>query len=86
MNELKYVIFDFSEVYKIDFNEVKETSIETLRISLDESKTFVKYEGDMPLCVENLINKSEEFTHSEIIHILSTSEWTKPIEDIINAS
>ena len=44
MNELKYVIFDFSEVYMIDFNEVKETSIETLRISVDESKTFVKYE------------------------------------------
>ena len=28
----------------IDFNEVHQSSVETLRLSVDESKTFVKYE------------------------------------------
>ena len=42
MSELKYVIFDVSEVWKIDFDEVMETSIDTLRKSNDETKTFVK--------------------------------------------
>jgi len=81
MNEYKYVIFDFSEVWKIDFDEVMETEIDTLRKSNDETKTFVKYLSDMPESVESLTTKTNEFTHSEIIDILSNEEWTKNIED-----
>jgi hypothetical protein len=80
MVELKYVIFDFSEIDKIDFNEVKETSIDTLKKSVDNTKTFVKYEGDMPDSVKTLSTKTKEFTHSEIIDILSTDEWAPKIE------
>lgn len=80
MVELKYVIFDFDEVYKIDFNEVRETSISTLRKSVDGTKTFVKYSDEMPSSVNNLSTKSKEYTHSEIIDILSTIEWLKPVE------
>ena len=40
----KYVIFEVSEIDAIDFSQVLETSAETLRKSVDESKTFVKYE------------------------------------------
>ncbi len=76
MNELKYVIFDFSEVDKINFNEVKEDSIETLRKSVDGNKTFVKYEGTMPECVNDLLSKSREYYNIEILEILATEEWT----------
>ncbi len=76
MNELKYVIFDFSEADKINFNEVKEDSIETLRKSVDGNKTFVKYEGLMPQCVSNLLSKSREYYNIEILEILATEEWT----------
>ena len=81
MSEFKYVIFDMREVWEIDFDEVMETSIDTLRKSNDETKTFVKYLGDMPSSVSNLTTKTNEFTHSEIIDILSNEEWTKNIED-----
>ena len=40
----KYVIFEVSEIDAIDFSQVLETSAETLRKSVDESKTFIKYE------------------------------------------
>ncbi len=76
MSELKYVIFDFSEADKINFNEVKEDSIETLRKSVDGNKTFVKYEGLMPQCVSNLLSKSREYYNIEILEILATEEWT----------
>jgi len=76
MNELKYVIFDFSEVDKINFNEVKEDSIETLRKSVNGNKTFVKYEGTMPECVNDLLSKSREYYNFEILEILATEEWT----------
>jgi hypothetical protein len=76
MSELKYVIFDFSEADKINFNEVKEDSIETLRKSVDGNKTFVKYEGVMPECVNDLLTKSREYYNIEILEILATEEWT----------
>ena len=76
MSELKYIIFDFSEADKINFNEVKEDSIETLRKSVDGNKTFVKYEGTMPECVNDLLTKSREYYNIEILEILASEEWT----------
>lgn len=76
MIDLKYVIFDFFEVDKINFNEVKEDSIETLRKSIDGTKTFVKYDGSMPESVNNLLTKSREYYNFEFLEILATEEWT----------
>jgi len=77
-----YVVFDFSEVDTIDFSEVMETSAETLRKNLAETQSFVKYEGDMPASVTALTTKSQEYTHEEILAILSGEEWTDPSADI----
>ena len=42
MEPKEYVIFNVSELDKIDFTQVEETSIETVRKSVDETLTFVK--------------------------------------------
>ena len=76
MNDLKYVIFECNEINKIDFNEVKETSSETLRKSIDGTKTFIKYEGETPNSIIDLLTKSIEHTQQEMLDILSTDEWT----------
>ncbi len=76
MLDLKYIIFDFSEADKINFNEVKEDSIETLRKSIDGIKTFVKYDSSMPESVNNLLTKSREYYNFEFLEILATEEWT----------
>ncbi len=77
-----YVVFDLSEVDTIDFSEVMETSAETLRKNLAETQSFVKYEGDMPASVTALTTKSQEYTHEEILAILSGEEWTDPNAEI----
>jgi hypothetical protein len=74
----KYMIFDVSEIDKINFNEVYETSIETMRVSLNGLKTFVKWGGDEPSCVSNLNTKMGPYNYDEILQILSTEEWTDP--------
>ncbi len=81
MNERKYVIFDCSELPSVNFSEVMETSADTVRKSVDESKTFVKYEGTQPASVAALTTKTQEYTHEEILAILSTSEWTTPLTE-----
>lgn len=74
--ELRYVIFDYSEVDKIDFSQVLITSIETLRLSVDGLKTFVKWLGETPSCVDTLTTKGPILNNEEILQILSTPEWT----------
>jgi len=82
MNDRKYVIFDISEVGTINFSEVMETSPDTLRLSVDGTKSFVKYEGGQPASVAALTTKTQEYTHAEILDILATSEWTAPINEL----
>ena len=72
MNNRNYVIIEASEVPSVDFESVIENNINTLRYSLDGTKTFVKYEGDQP----SFLNGKQEYTHSEILAILATDEWT----------
>lgn len=71
-----YVIVPSGAVHSIDFNEVMETSADTVRFSVDGTQTFVKYEGDMPPSVSALPEKSVEYGHHEILEILSTEAWT----------
>ena len=75
-----YVIIPASEINNINFEQVLETSASTCRYSLDTTKTFVKYEGDMPASVMSIINKSTEYTHYQILEILNTREWSLPFE------
>ena len=69
---MNYVIIDSSEVNSVDFDQVAETSVDTLRYSLDGTKTFVKYEGTQPFF---LLGKTE-YDNEEILTILSGPEWT----------
>lgn len=77
-NNRTFMIFEASEIDQIDFNTVCETSADTVRKSVDETKTFVKWDGAMPDCVVNLTTKEGPYTYEEILAILATDEWTDP--------
>ena len=74
----EFMIFNVSELPNINFEEVLETSIDTVRKSVDETKTFVKWDGVIPECVNNLTTKEGPYTYEEILVILSNSEWSDP--------
>jgi hypothetical protein len=78
----KYVILDTNETGSIDFSQVLETSNETLRLNLSGSRTFVKYEGSMPSSISALSSKTSEYTHTEILNVLTGSEWYEPLNDV----
>lgn len=98
----RYLIIPSSIVDDINFSQVHETSKDTLRYSVDGSKTFVKY--DLVIQEEDVVQNSlnmetgetitttvpagvygrpsiynesyPEYTHEQILEILSTDEWT----------
>ena len=73
----QFMIFNVSELELIDFSQVLETSIDTVRKSIDETKTFVKWDGEIiPSSVELLSTKEGPYTYTEIIDILNGPEWT----------
>ena len=74
-----YVIFDVTEINTINFDEVLQTNAQSLRKSVDGTKTFVKYDGGvMPTSVAALTTKQGPFTHEQILSTLSSTEWTNP--------
>ena len=75
----EFMIFNVSELSQIDFTQVLETSAETVRKSVDETKTFVKWDGTtIPSSVAALTTKEGPYTYDEILVILATPEWTNP--------
>jgi hypothetical protein len=71
----QFMIFNVSELNQINFTQVLETSSETVRRSVDGTKTFVKWEGDQPAFISTLTTKEGPYTYSEILSILATPEW-----------
>jgi hypothetical protein len=71
----EFMIFNVSELNQINFTEVLETSSETVRRSVDGTKTFVKWEGDQPAFISTLTTKEGPYTYDEILSILATPEW-----------
>ena len=67
-----YCIIDSSDVENVNFDQVLETSADTLRFSTDGSLTFVKYEGAKP----RFLYGKDTYTHSQMLDILAGSDWT----------
>ena len=68
-----YIILEDTEVSGINFNEIIEDNIDTLRYSVDGTKTIVKFKGTTP----DFLDGKTQYTHEEILIIVGTSEWNK---------
>ncbi len=78
----EYMIFSVTEIDKIDFSQVLETSPDTLRKNIDQTKTFVKWNGNIPSSVEALETKEGPYSHQEMLDILSGPDWTAPMPEL----
>jgi hypothetical protein len=77
-----FAIFSLTEIEKIEFAQVLETSAETLRVSTDGTKSFIKWDGEPPEFVETLETLEGLYTYSEMLEILSGEEWVSDLEDM----
>lgn len=75
----EFMIFKVSELDQVDFSQVLETSEDTVRKSVDLTKTFVKWDGNVvPSSISSLVTKEGPYTYQEMLDILATPEWTDP--------
>jgi hypothetical protein len=70
------IIFNVSEINKVDFTKVLETDQTTLRLSVDQTKTFVTWnDNNEPSFVSTLTTKEGPYDYPQAINILGTPEW-----------
>ena len=77
---------DSDNLSGVDFNQVLETSAETLRYSMDSGMFFVKYnvtevsgvEYGRPDCYDLAVEISgkTEWHHEDVLEYLGTPDWT----------
>ena len=71
----RWVIIDVSAITNEMITSAIQTSMDTLRKTLDNSKAVLKWEGDTP----SVFNGMTTYNHSEILTELAKPEWTEEI-------
>ena len=69
----KWVIVNVSAITDEMISSAIQTSMNTLRKTLDGSKAILKWDGDTPSCFDGLTT----YNHSEILTELAKSAWTE---------
>jgi hypothetical protein len=72
----KWVIVNVSDITDEMIDSAIQSSMDTLRKTLDGSKAILKFEGDTPSCFDGLTT----YNHSEILEELAKSDWTSSEE------
>lgn len=77
MSDRQYVIINAADVSSVNFDDVLETSADTLRYNVQGDETFVKYEGPKPRCLYG----KDTLSHSAMLTVLSGEAWTETMEE-----
>lgn len=70
-----YAILTVLEAEKIDFSQVKETSIDTIRTSNDGLITFIEFDCNDIASFLSSLDIIKVVTYEELLIILETIEW-----------
>ena len=75
-NNFTYATISIDDLNKIDFNQVGETSAQTIRKSLDSTKFFIKWKSLPTFIEDETVIPIQTYTHKEILAELAGEEWT----------
>ena len=80
-NHNTYAVIELVDINKIDFTQIKETNVSTIRKSLDDTQFIIKWEeGYIPTFITNgSVIPIETYTHAEVLVLMATSAWSEPI-------
>ena len=79
-----FMIFNVSEINKINFDEVLESSAQWLRKSVNNQKTLIKWDGETtPSSVQTLTTSEGPYTYDEITVILNSSDWIDQSNNLV---
>lgn len=69
----KWVVINVSDITEEMIDSAIQSSMDTLRKSLDGTQAILKWDGDTPTCFDGMTT----YNHSEILAELAKSTWTE---------
>ena len=69
----KWVIVNVSDITEEMIISAIQSSMDTLRKTLDGTQAILKWDGDTPTCFDGMTT----YNHSEILTELAKSTWTE---------
>ena len=69
----KWVIVNVSDITEEMIDSAIQSSMDTLRKTLDGTQAILKCDGDTPTCFDGMTT----YNHSEILTELAKSTWTE---------
>lgn len=75
-NNLIYATVDSEDLLKVDFNQVSQTDINTVRHSIDESQSLLSWIIEPSFIADGTIIPDGLYTHEECLELMQTSIWT----------
>jgi len=69
----KWVIVNVSDITDEMISSAIQSSMSTLRKTLDGTQAILKWDGDTPTCFDGMTT----YSHSEILIELAKSNWTE---------
>jgi hypothetical protein len=78
--EYIYGIININDLLKVDFTQVGQTSVDTIRKSLDETMFVLKWETMPTFITDGTIVPLQVLTHEECLELMNTPEWAEIIE------
>ena len=74
-----YAIIQTSDLSSIDFDQIGETSADTLRYNLANTEFIIKWNTTPTFISDGTIVPVAELTHQEALALMATAEWSEPI-------
>ena len=79
-NFTTYAIISIDDLPKVDFEQVGETSADTIRKSLDLAKFVLKWNVEPGFIADETIVPIQQLNHEQALELMATDEWSEPIE------
>jgi hypothetical protein len=77
-----YAIIQIEAANAVDYSQVGETSIDTIRINLDFTEFLLKWNTTPTFISDGTIVPLQILTHAEAVELMQTAAWQEPIEEV----
>ena len=74
-----YAIIQATDLSSIDFDQIGETSADTLRYNLANTEFIIKWNTTPTFITDGSVEPVSELTHQEALALMATAEWSEPI-------
>jgi len=76
-----YATIDIADLSLIDFSQIEENNVNTIRKSLDGMQFVIKWNAEPSFITDGTVAPLQVMNHAQAVTLMQTSEWNAKIEE-----